>query len=101
MYAIISSGSKQFKVAQGDVVDVELLAAEIGSTVSFDALMTGGDGETKIGAPVVKGVKVTAKVLEHGKAPKIVVFKYKSKKNERKKQGHRQPFTKLEIVSIG
>ena len=102
MQAIIETGSKQYKVQPNDVIYVEKLDVAEGGTVSFDALLVIGDrGGVKVGNPTVKGVKVEGKVLGHGKSAKIVVFKYKAKKNYRKKQGHRQPFTKLEIVSIG
>ncbi|MHB1315031.1 MAG: 50S ribosomal protein L21 [Christensenellales bacterium] len=101
MYAIIETGSKQYRVFQGDVIYVEKLNAAEGDTVSFDALMVSGDDGVKVGNPKIDGVKVEGKVLGQGKSAKIVVFKYKAKKNYRKKQGHRQPFTKVEIVSIG
>ena len=101
MYAIIETGGKQFKVAKDDVVNVELLDAEVGSTIELDKVLAVGAGaDLKVGNPTVEGAKVTAKVLEHGKAKKIVVFHYKPKKNIRKKNGHRQPFTKLQIVEI-
>jgi large subunit ribosomal protein L21 len=101
MYAIVQTGGKQYKVQQGDVVFVEKLEAAQGETIALDALMV-VDGETRtVGAPVVDGVKVNAKVLSHGKDKKIIVFKYKPKKNIRKKTGHRQPHTKIEILSIG
>ena len=101
MYAIIETGSKQYRVLPGDVIYVEKLKVAEGDTVSFDALMVAGDDGVKIGNPVVDGVKVEGKILGHGKSAKVIVFKYKAKKNYRKKQGHRQPFTKVEIVSIG
>ena len=101
MYAIIQTGGKQYKVAVGDEVLVEKLDAEVGTEVTMDVLLV-ADGETvKVGSPVVEGVKATAKVLEHGKGKKVIVFKYKPKKNIRKKRGHRQPFTKVEITAIG
>ena len=101
MYAIVETGGKQYKVEQGDVLFVEKLNAAEGETVDLCVRML-VDGETRtIGSPVVEGAKVTAKVLAHGKDKKVVVFKYKAKKNIRKKTGHRQPHTKLEIVSIG
>ena len=101
MYAIIETGGKQYKVQEGDVITVELLHAEAGETVNIDkVLMVNKDGNLTVGAPYVAGAKVELKVEENGKAPKIVVFKYKSKKNERKKQGHRQPYTKVEISAI-
>ena len=101
MYAIIRTGGKQYKVEQGDEILVEKLDAEVGAEVKFEVLMLCGEEGTKIGTPVVKGASVTAEVLEQGKAKKVVVFKYKPKKNIRKKQGHRQPFTKVKIKAIG
>jgi len=101
LYAVIRTGGKQYKVQEGDVLKLEKLAAEIGDTVEFDqVLAVKTDGELKIGTPYVEGAKVTAKVLEQGKGKKIVVFKYKPKKNYRRKQGHRQPFTSVRIEKI-
>lgn len=101
MYAIIETGSKQYKVQVGDVVYIDKMKEEEGANVSFDAMLISDDNGVKVGTPTVDGVKVEGKVLGHGKAAKVVVFKYKPKKNYRKKQGHRQPFTKVEITSIG
>ncbi len=101
MYAIIETGGKQFKVEKGDVIRVEKLALEVGETVTLDALMTGTGKTIKVGTPIVKGVKVQAEVKAHGKGEKIIIFKYKAKKTYRKKQGHRQPYTELEIISVG
>ena len=101
MYAIIESCGKQYKVAQGDVVFFEKLDAEEGKKVTFDnVVLVSDDGKVQVGNPYVKGVKVEGKVVSHGKHKKIIVFKMKAKKNERKKQGHRQPYTKVEITSI-
>lgn len=100
MYAVVKTGGKQYKVAEGDVLVVEKLEAEMGSVVSLDVLMLVDGENVVIGKPVVADAKVTAKVVEHGKGEKIIVFKYKPKKNYRKKQGHRQPYTKLEILSV-
>ena len=101
MYAIIESCGKQYKVAQGDVVFFEKLDAEEGKKVSFDkVILVSEDGKVQVGNPYVKGVKVEGKVVSHGKAKKIIVFKMKPKKNYRRKQGHRQPYTKVEITSI-
>lgn len=100
MYAIIKTGGKQYKAEVGKFIDVEKLDAEIGDEVSFDALMVVDENASKIGTPVLDGVKVTGKVLAHDKAKKILVFKYKSKKDFRKRQGHRQPYTRVEITSI-
>ena len=101
MYAIIRTGGKQYKVNVGDEILVEKLNAEPDAEVSFDVLLYADDAGVKIGKPVVEGVTAKAKVIEHGKGKKVVVFKYKPKKNIRKKQGHRQPYTKVEILSIG
>ena len=99
MYAIIKTGGKQYRVAEGDVITIEKLDAE--GSVTFDQVLTVvKDGDVKVGAPLVDGAKVTGTVLEHGKAKKILVFKYKSKSNYRRRQGHRQPFTKVRIESI-
>src|SRR5574344_2721548 len=101
MYAIIESCGKQYKVAEGDVVFFEKLDTEEGKKVSFDKIvLVSDDKKIEVGTPYVKGVKVEGKVIANGKAKKIIVYKYKAKKNERKIQGHRQPFTKVEITSI-
>ena len=100
MYAIIVTGGKQYRVQQGDVIYVEKLEAQAGDAVNFDVLMLGKDEGAVIGAPVVAGAKVEGKVLDQVKSAKVVVFKYKAKKNSRKKQGHRQPYTKVEITAI-
>ena len=101
MYAIIESCGKQYKVAEGDVVFFEKLDVEEGKKVSFDKIvLVSNDNKVEVGAPYVKGAKVEGKVVEHGKGKKIVVYKYKAKKNYRRTQGHRQPYTKVEITSI-
>jgi len=100
VYAVIKTGGKQYHVQQGDVIYVEKLNAEVNETVSFDVLLLGDDNQTVIGTPVVEGAKVEGKVVGQVKSAKIVVLKYKAKKNERKKQGHRQPYTKVEITAI-
>ena len=101
MYAIIESCGKQYKVAEGEVVFFEKLEVEEGKKVTFDnVVLVSNDGKVQVGSPYVKGVKVEGKVVSHGKHKKIVVFKMKAKKNQRKKQGHRQPYTKVEITSI-
>ena len=101
MYAIVQTGGKQFKVSAGDKVRVERLDLESGAEVSLDALMIADEnGGVQLGRPILEA-KVIAKVLEHGKGDKVVVFHYAAKKNRRKKQGHRQPYTELEVVSIG
>lgn len=101
MYAIIVTGGKQYKVEAGDEILVEKLDAEVGETVDFDVLMTADGEAVTVGKPYVEGVKAKAEVVEHGKGRKVIVFKYKPKKNIRKKQGHRQPYTKVKVVSIG
>ncbi|MDQ0339502.1 large subunit ribosomal protein L21 [Caldalkalibacillus uzonensis] len=101
MYAIIETGGKQYKVEEGTVLYVEKLDAAEGDTVTFDTvLLVSKDGEVKVGTPTVEGATVTGTVKEHGKGKKIVVFKYKPKKNYRRKQGHRQPYTKVVVESI-
>ncbi len=101
MYAIIESCGKQYKVAEGDVVFFEKLDAEEGKKVTFDkVILVSEDGKVQVGAPYVKGVKVEGKVVSHGKGKKIIVFKMKAKKNYRRKQGHRKPYTKVEITTI-
>ena len=101
MYAIIKTGGKQYRVAEGDVVMVEKLAANEGEAVTFDQVLTVvKDDEVVVGKPLVEGAKVTAKVEAQGKDKKILVFKYKAKSNYRRRQGHRQPFTKVVIDKI-
>ena len=101
MYAVIATGGKQYRVEQGDVIFVEKLEGEVGAECKFDALLIKKDDETvSVGTPTVAGASVTAKIAGQVKGQKIVVYKYKSKKNERRKQGHRQPYTKLEITAI-
>jgi large subunit ribosomal protein L21 len=99
VYAIIATGGKQYRVSEGDTIYIEKLDAQADSEVTFPVLMFSGD-EVKLGNPEVVGASVTGKVVRHGKGQKIIVFKYKSKKNYRRKQGHRQPFTQVEITSI-
>jgi large subunit ribosomal protein L21 len=101
MYAVLTTGGKQYRVQEGDVLFVEKLNAEVDSTVEFnEILVVSNDGEVKVGKPVVEGAKVVAKVLAQGKAKKIVVFKYKPKKDYRRKAGHRQPYTKIQVEKI-
>jgi large subunit ribosomal protein L21 len=99
MYAVIENGNKQYKVAEGDVVRLEKLAANEGDSVSFNTLLVADENGIKTGADIANA-KVTATVVKQGKDKKIIVFKYKAKKNERKKQGHRQPFTAVKIEKI-
>ncbi|RKD27966.1 LSU ribosomal protein L21P [Caminicella sporogenes DSM 14501] len=101
MYAIIETGGKQYRVQEGDVLFVEKIEAAAGDSIEFDkVLAVSNNGELSVGAPYVDGAKVTATVVEQGKARKIIVFKYKPKKDYRKKQGHRQPYTKVKIEKI-
>jgi len=101
MHAIIKTGGKQYKVAEGDILYIEKLNVEAGETVTFDEVLAILDGESnKFGAPTVDGASVTAKVVKNGKGKKVLVFKYKPKKNYRRRQGHRQPYTKVEIIKI-
>lgn len=100
MYAIIVSGGKQHKVEKDSVIRVELLNAEVGSAVKFDVLMISDEGKLTVGTPVVEGAYAEAQILSHGKGAKIDIFKYKAKKNERKRQGHRQPYTEVKILDI-
>ena len=101
VFAVIETGGKQYKVSQGDVIYIEKLDVAEGETVTFDKVLVLADGENvTVGAPVVAGANVVAKVEKQGKAKKIYVFKMKRKKNERKKKGHRQPFTKVTIEKI-
>ena len=101
VYAIIETGGKQYKVQEGDIVFIEKLDANEGDTVTFDRVFAVSDQDKlTVGTPVVAGASVTANVLKNGKAKKIYVMKYKAKKNEKKKIGHRQPYTKVQIAKI-
>lgn len=100
MFAVITTGGKQYKVTEQDIIYVEKLNVEEGSEVKFDVVALSTDAGFKAGTPTVAGACVTGKVLQNGKGKKIYVLKYKSKKNEKKKIGHRQPFTKVQITGI-
>ena len=101
MHAIIVTGGKQYKVAEGDVLFIGKLEAEAGETITFDQVLAILDGETAtFGAPVVEGASVTATVVKNGKGKKVRIFKYNPKKGYRKRQGHRQPYTKVQIGAI-
>ena len=101
MYAVVLTGGKQYRVQEGDVLFVEKLNAEVDSQVELTEVLAVSNGETlTVGKPMVEGAKVVAKVVAQGKAKKVIVFKYKPKKDYRKKQGHRQPFTKIVIEKI-
>ena len=100
MYAIFENGSKQYKVSEGDLLKVEKLDANVGDTVQFPVVLTADEKGIQVGKEV-ENVKVTCEIVSFGKEKKIIVFKYKPKKNERKKQGHRQPFTQVKVTAIG
>jgi large subunit ribosomal protein L21 len=101
MYAIIETGGKQYRVQEGDVLRIEKLEAEAGQTIEISSVLAvSKDGKLTVGAPMVDGAKAVLKVVEQGRGKKIIVFKYKSKKNYRRKQGHRQPFTKVVVEKI-
>ena len=101
MYAIISSGGKQYKVEQGEVLKIEKISGNVGDTISFDNVLMFSDGENiRVGTPVLSDVSVQAHIVEQGKANKIIVFKYKRRKRYRRKQGHRQQYTAIKIDTI-
>ncbi len=101
MYAVIETGGKQYRVQEGDVITIEKLNAEVGETVTFDKVLVLGEGkDVKVGTPYVDAA-VTGSVVENGKSQKVIIFKYKAKKDYRKKQGHRQPYTMVKIESLG
>ncbi len=100
MFAIIETGGKQYKVSEGDIIFVEKLELEEGKEVTFDKVLAVSGDALKVGAPYVDGASVTATVLKNGKSKKIYVLRYKSKKNEKKKIGHRQAYTKIQINKI-
>ncbi|MEF9880567.1 MAG: 50S ribosomal protein L21 [Clostridia bacterium] len=101
MYAVIVSGGKQYRVSQGDVIYVEKLEQDVDSKLNFDVLMLGSDEGVEIGTPTLAGAKVEGKVVAQVKGEKIIIYKYKSKKNYHRKAGHRQLYTKVEITAIG
>ncbi len=100
MYAIVETGGKQYRVSQGSIINVEKLPAQVGEEVVLDQVLLVSGEQYKVGSPLVEGAKVVAKVLQQDKEKKVLVFKFKSKKNYRRRQGHRQPFTKLQVQSI-
>ena len=100
MYAVIAAGGRQYRVSQGDVIYIDKVNQEADSRISFDVLMIGGEGDVKVGTPVLEGAKVEGKVLGQVKGEKVTVYKYKSKKDSHRKVGHRQPYTKVEITAI-
>lgn len=99
MYAVIKTGGKQYKVAENDYVKVEKLDVEVGKTVEFEPIMVADGDNFQVGGPVA-GAKVTCEVLRQDKEKKVIVYKMKAKKNERKKKGHRQPYTLLKVVKV-
>ncbi|MFO0675179.1 MAG: 50S ribosomal protein L21 [Polyangiaceae bacterium] len=100
MYAVFKTGGKQYKVAQGEKLRVEKLPGNVGDTITFDEVLLIGGDSLKIGQPVVKGAKVQAKITAQDRAKKVIIFKFRRRKNYRRKAGHRQPFTALEVTSI-
>ncbi len=100
MYAVFKTGGKQYRVEQGDRLRVEKLPGSVGDAITFDEVLLVGGDPIKLGKPVVSGAKVEAKIVDQGLGPKIIVFKFRRRKNYRRKRGHRQPFTALEITSI-
>ena len=100
MYAIIQTGGKQYRVQEGDELKVEKLVAEVGETVVFDEVVAIGGEKLIVGTPFVEGYSVQAEVLEQGKNDKVIIYKYKAKKDERTKNGHRQPYTRVRITAI-
>lgn len=100
MYAVIKTGGKQYRVSKGDKIFVEKLEGNVGDAVSFDQVLLLGGEAVKIGKPLVSGAKVEAKILEHGRGEKVIIFKFRRRKNYHRKTGHRQPFTTLQITDI-
>ncbi len=101
MYAVVKTGGKQYRVQEGDILRVEKLPGDIGAEIAFDDVLLFSDGENlQVGNPNLDNVAVTGRIVDQGKAPKIIVFKYKRRKRYRRKQGHRQPFTAVKIDSI-
>ena len=100
MYAIIATGGKQYKVSEGDIINVEKLGVEAGETVTFDQVLAVSDNEMKVGSPFVAGASVTASVVENGRGKKVIVYKYKRKTGYHKKNGHRQQYTQVKIEKI-
>ena len=102
MYAVIETGGKQYRVQEGDVITIEKLPVEADSKIEFDKVLVLGEGaDINVGAPYIDGAKVFGSVVENGKGQKVIIFKYKSKKDYRKKQGHRQPYTMVKITGVG
>jgi large subunit ribosomal protein L21 len=100
MFAVIQTGGKQYRVAQGDRLRVEKLAGDVGAAVTFDKVLLVGGDSVKVGTPLVAGAKVSAEIVAQGRDKKVIVFKFRRRKNYRRKQGHRQPFTELKITGV-
>jgi large subunit ribosomal protein L21 len=101
MYAVIATGGKQYRVSEGETIQVEKLGADAGASVTFDEVLLVGNGaDVKIGAPTLKGAKVTAQVVANGRGEKLIIYKYRRRKGYRRKTGHRQPFTAVKITGI-
>lgn len=100
MYAVIKTGGKQYRVAQGDRLRVEKLPGDVGASVTFDEVLMLGGEKVSVGTPLVKGAKVTAEIVAQDRAKKIIVFKFRRRKNYRRKRGHRQPFTEIKITGV-
>ncbi len=100
MYAVIKTGGKQYRVAKGDKIFVEKLPGNVGDAVSFDQVLLVGGDAIKLGKPIVSGAKVEGKILEQGRGEKVIIFKFRRRKNYRRKTGHRQPFTTVQVTEI-
>ena len=100
MFAVVQTGGKQYNVTENDILKVERLSGNVGDKVKLEVLLVSNGDQTVAGTPIVENAEVVAEIVAHGKGDKIVVYKYKPKKNERKKQGHRQPWTEIKIVSV-
>ena len=100
MFAVIQTGGKQYRVAEGDRLRVEKLAGDVGAKITFDKVLLVGGDSVKVGTPLVSGAKVSAEIVAQDRAKKIIVFKFRRRKNYRRKQGHRQPFTELKITGV-
>jgi large subunit ribosomal protein L21 len=101
MFAVIQTGGKQYRVSQGDKLKVEKLVGDVGSTITFDKVLLIAGDSVKVGAPLIAGAKVEAQIVTQGRGPKIIVYKFKRRKNYRRKNGHRQPFTEVKVTGIG
>ena len=100
MFAVIQTGGKQYRVAEGDRLRVEKLVGDVGAKVTFDKVLLVGGDSVKVGTPLVAGAKVSAEIVAQARDKKVIVFKFRRRKNYRRKQGHRQPFTELKITGV-